>query len=153
VSRASTGNCGYCLTYSAVLGLFLTLSGCFSPIALHRAVIAYDRTSAQVQAEMLLLNIARAKHAEPLHFTAVSSVAATFNFESTAGIVPGAAGLTGTIVAPVFTTTVAENPTITIIPLQGAEYAQRILTPITAKKMLALNQEGVELGMVLRLFA
>ena len=67
------------------LGLF-ALAGCLSPIALHRAVLEYDRTVSQVEAELLLLNIARARHHRPVHFTAVSSVAATFDFRTNVGI-------------------------------------------------------------------
>src|ERR1051325_9723 len=62
------------------------LTGCLSPIAMHRAVIEYDRTTSRVEAELLLLNIARARHYRPVHFTAVSSVAATFDFRVSAGI-------------------------------------------------------------------
>ena len=65
---------------------FLMLAGCLSPIALHRAVLEYDRTVSQVEAELLLLNIARARHHRPVHFTAVSSVAATLDFRTNVGI-------------------------------------------------------------------
>jgi hypothetical protein len=53
---------------------------------MHRAVIEYDRTVSYVEADLLLLNIARARHHRPVHFTAVSSVAATFDFRTSAGI-------------------------------------------------------------------
>lgn len=36
------------------------LTGCLSPIAMHRAVLEYDRTVSYVEADLLLLNIARA---------------------------------------------------------------------------------------------
>src|ERR1044072_2871113 len=70
---------------SAFIGV-LFLSGCLSPIAIHRAVIEYDRTVSYVEVDLLLLNIARARHHRPVHFTAVSSVAATFDFRVRAGI-------------------------------------------------------------------
>ena len=44
---------------------------------MHRAVIEYDRTVSYVEADLLLLNIAQARYHRPVHFTAVSSVAAT----------------------------------------------------------------------------
>ena len=59
--------------------LLSSLMGCLSPIAMHRAVIEYDRTVSYVEADLLLLNIARARYHRPVHFTAVSSVAATFD--------------------------------------------------------------------------
>src|SRR5678816_2087933 len=72
------------LNPSAIIPLDLT--GCLSPIAMHRAVIEYDRTVHRVEAELLLLNIARARHYRPVHFTAVTSVAATFDFRVKAGV-------------------------------------------------------------------
>ena len=70
------------LAWTSAFSLCLLLAGCLSPIAMHRAVIEYDRTVYRVESELLLLNIARARHYRPVHFTAVSSVAATFTFGS-----------------------------------------------------------------------
>lgn len=74
------------LLSTLTLASALSLSGCLSPIAMHRAVIEYDRTVSYVEADLLLLNIARARAHRPVHFTAVSSVAATFDFRVNAGI-------------------------------------------------------------------
>jgi hypothetical protein len=103
---------------AALLRAFLggcLLTGCVSPIALHHAVLAYDRSVEQVTSEELLLNIIRARFYQPLHFTKVSSVAATFDFLVTAGIAPPE-GEAGGLVGPLFSATAAENPTITIVP-------------------------------------
>lgn len=50
------------VTILGILGTVLLtgLSGCLSPIARHRAVMEYDRTVSYVEADLLLLNIARA---------------------------------------------------------------------------------------------
>ena len=138
---------------SAVAFGMIALAGCVSPLALHTAVVAYDKAAAQVQAEMLLLNIARARNVEPLHFTALSSVAATFNFEASAGIAPGGAGETSTTFSPLFTATVAEQPTITIVPVEGEEFTKRVLSPVDAEKVAFLFQQGVEPAILLRLMA
>jgi hypothetical protein len=137
----------------AVGGGMIALAGCVSPLALHTAVVAYDKAAALVQAEMLLLNIARARNVEPLHFTSLSSVAATFNFEASAGIAPGGAGETSTTFAPLFTATIAEQPTITIVPVQGEEFTKRILAPVGAEKVAFLFQQDVEPAVLLRLMA
>ncbi|MGE0470698.1 MAG: hypothetical protein AB7L09_19205, partial [Nitrospira sp.] len=57
--------------YSAFIGIFcfLILSGCLSPITLTRAVIAYDDAITESQSKQLLVNIARAQHHQPIHFT------------------------------------------------------------------------------------
>ncbi len=138
--------------FGPALGVLFTVAGCLSPIALHRAVVEYDRATAQIQAEMLLLNIARSKHLEPLHFTAVSSVAATFGFTAAAGITPTGTE-TGSLVAPFFNARVTESPTITIIPIEGEEFTKRILSPISARKVAFQFQQGVEPAILLRLMA
>ena len=129
---------------------FILLSGCLSPIAMHQAVLSYDQTVTQVSSEQLLMNIVRARYHRPVHFTTVSSVAATFDFRMTAGIAPPEGDARG-LVAPLFGTTVAENPTITIIPLGGAEFEQRLLTPMEENQFLALLELGGNLGMALRM--
>ena len=96
-------------------GLASALCGCLSPIELNRAVIAYDTAADDVLSRELLLNIARAHHNEPLHFTALSNIAATFNWGMTAGATPPLGGTEGGFaLAPLFGTTWAENPTFSI---------------------------------------
>ena len=63
-----------------------TFWGCVSPVALHRAVLEYDWTVNRIETELLLLNIARTRYHEPIHFTVVSSIAATFDFRVTSGL-------------------------------------------------------------------
>ncbi|MFZ1746063.1 MAG: hypothetical protein WAU17_09095, partial [Nitrospirales bacterium] len=69
------------------------LTGCFSPKALEHVVIAYDHSVTRSLVEQLLLNIARSHHHQPVHFTAISSIAATFNYQFSAGATPPLAGL------------------------------------------------------------
>ncbi|GKS56953.1 hypothetical protein YTPLAS18_04800 [Nitrospira sp.] len=133
-----------------VASLLTSLTGCLSPLAMHEAVLEYDRTVSRVEAEMLLLNIARARHFHPNHFTALSSVAATFEFQTSAGIA-AAGSNTSSIVAPIFGATAAERPTMTIVPIQGEEFTTRILTPFDASKVAFLFQQDMEPAIILRL--
>ncbi len=134
----------------------LSLAGCVSPIAMHRAVLEYDRTVSRVETELLLLNIARARHYLPIHFTAVSSIAATFDFRMHTGVtgIPVEAFSSG---VPSLTLTwgasVAENPTISIIPIRGQEFTQRLLTPMGETKLEFLAHQGIDVAIVLRLMA
>ena len=105
-----------------VVVIVLSFAGCLSPLALHEAVIEYDRTANRIQSDMLLLNIGRAHNFQPLHFTAVSSVAATFDFAANAGIFPSQAERNPSIVAPGLGVSVAERPTITIVPIEGEDF-------------------------------
>ena len=132
------------------------LAGCLSPIALHRAVLEYDRTVSQVEAELLLLNIARARHHRPVHFTAVSSVAATFDFRTNVGIRGGFGPSTDPSERPLtleYGASVAENPTVTIVPISGEEFTKRILRPLEESHFDFLAHQGFDINMILRLMA
>lgn len=132
------------------------LSGCLSPIAMHRAVLEYDRTVSYVEADLLLLNIARARHHRPVHFTAVSSVAATFDFRTSAGISGGVGPATDSSERAInlqYSASVAENPTITIVPITGEEFTKRVLRPLDEDKFEFLVHQGYDINMVLRLMA
>ena len=52
------------------------LVGCVGPPALHKSVLGYDETTNQLEQEILLLNIARLSHENPVHFTMTGSIAA-----------------------------------------------------------------------------
>ncbi|GIW55674.1 MAG: hypothetical protein KatS3mg082_2078 [Nitrospiraceae bacterium] len=144
------------LLSTLALTFSVLLSGCLSPIAMHRAVIEYDRTVSYVEADLLLLNIARARHHRPVHFTAVSSVAATFDFRVNAGITGGIGRATDAAERPVsleYSSSVAENPTITIVPITGEEFTKRVLRPLDEDKFEFLVRQGYDINMVLRLMA
>lgn len=138
----------------ALAGLLVTLSGCLGPVSLHQAVLGYDRTVSQIEQELLLLNIARLRHRLPVHFTVTSSIAATFDYRASVGF-------TGTYTAsPYFFSpsvsvgaTVAENPTLSIVPVQGKEFTERILTPMSEGKFEFLVFQGSYIDMVMRLMA
>lgn len=123
-------------------------------MALHRAVLEYDWTVNRIETELLLLNIARTRYHEPIHFTAVSSIAATFDFRVNTGITgvltesPGLNSLTLTLGS-----SAAENPTVSIIPIQGEEFTKRLLTPISENTIYFLAQQGIDPAILIRLMA
>lgn len=144
---------------SAVPGIALTLSGllllsgCLSPVTLTRAVIAYDEAITESQSKQLLVNIARAQHHQPIHFTGVSNVAATFDFRFTAGATPALTGDASRTILPVIGGSVAENPTISIAPIEGEEFTKRLLTPFQEAKLTLLLRQGIDIDLLLRLMA
>ncbi len=129
------------------------LSGCLSPITLTRAVIAYDDAITESQSKQLLMNIARAQHHQPIHFTGVSNVAATFDFRFTAGATPALTGDASRTILPVIGGSVAENPTISIAPIEGEDFTKRLLTPFHEAKLTLLLRQGVDIDLLLRLMA
>jgi hypothetical protein len=133
--------------------LVLAISGCLSPIALNRAVVAYDEAVTDTVSKQLLINIARAHHHQPIHFTGVSNIAATFDFRFSAGATPALTGEASRAIMPVFGGSVAENPTISIAPIEGEEFTKRLLTPFQETKFLLLLRQGVDIDLLLRLMA
>lgn len=131
----------------------LVLSGCVSPIALNRAVGAYDEAITSAASKQLLMNIARAHHHQPIHFTGVSNVAATFNFSFSAGGTPALGGLAGPVLMPIFGGSVAENPTISIVPIEGEEFTKRLLTPFQQSKLTLLLRQRFDVDHLIRLMA
>jgi len=122
-------------------------------MALDRAVIEYDKATTDVLSKQLLLNIARAHQHQPLHFTGVSNIAATFNFQFNAGATPAFTGENGALMTPVFGGTLSENPTISIVPIEGEEFTRRLLTPFQEKKLTMLLRQGADVDLILRLLA
>ena len=138
---------------AAVL-LALCLSGCVAPIVLDRAVMSYDAVADNTVSRQLLLNIARAHHNEPLHFTALSNITATFNFQMAAGATPPLGGTSGGFtLSPIFGTVVAENPTFSIVPIEGEEFTKRLLTPFPESILTMLLRQGADVDLVLRMMA
>ena len=135
-----------------LIALSAFVAGCISPIAMHQAVLAYDRSVERITSEELLLNVLRARAYQPVHFTRVASVAATFDFRVSAGITPPEGDARG-LVGPVFSATMAENPTVTIVPIDGEEFTTRLLTPIDESRFFKLLEVGADLGMALRMVA
>jgi hypothetical protein len=147
-----------------VLVAFFMLTGCasFGSISLNKAVMKYDDTVLRSEQELLLLNIIRMHYDQPPHFTVASSIAATFTLSYT-GSLTGSTGrsLTGLPSTSTSTstagltlgTTFSENPTITITPMQGKDFAQRLLQPIDTKfvNTVLLQQGGPKLDKMLRL--
>jgi hypothetical protein len=135
-------------------GILVMASGCLGPVSLHHAVLGYDRTVSRIEQEMLLLNIARLRHRLPVHFTVTSSIAATFDYRTSVGVA-GIYNANPYFFSPSFSVgaTVAENPTLSIVPIQGREFTERVLTPMSEGKFEFLVFQGSSIDMVMRLMA
>lgn len=139
---------------AVLAGMLLALSGCLGPVSLHQAVLGYDRAVSRIEQEMLLLNIARLSHRQPLHFTVTSSIAATFDYRTNIGAA-GVYNANPWFFSPSFSlgASAAENPTLSIVPVQGREFTERILTPISDAKFEFFVFQGASIDMVMRLLA
>jgi hypothetical protein len=135
----------------ALLFIASGLSGCLSPMALDHVAIAYNESAADVISKQLLLNIARARFDQPIYFSGISNIAATLNFQANAGVTPALTGSSGTTLMPIFGGSVSENPTISIVPMEGEQFTQRMLTPLSENKLTLLLRQNIEVDLLLRL--
>ena len=133
--------------------IMIVLAGCVSPMALNRAVIAYDDAVTDAVSQQLLINIVRAHHRQPVHFTGVSNIAATFTFSANAGATPALGGLAGASMLPVFGGGISESPTISIVPIEGEEFTKRLLTPFPQSKLTLLLRQRFDVDLLLRMMA
>ena len=131
----------------------LAVTGCLSPFTLNRAVTSYDEAITDAISKQLLINIARAHQHQPIHFTGVSNIAATFDFRVYAGAMPALTGDASRALMPIFGGSVAENPTISIAPIEGEEFTKRLLTPFQETKFLLLLRQRYDIDLLLRLMA
>src|SRR5262245_42975619 len=133
--------CALAMTIIALL-----VSGCLGPVSLRDAVLSYDRTVSGIERELLLLNIARLRDRLPVHFTVTSNIAATFDYRmsATAAVLynsnPGFVVPSASLGAMA-----AENPTMSIVPIQGREFTERVLTPMDETKFEALVFQGTSI--------
>ena len=151
----TTGQHSKSLTWLILAGIFcsLAVTGCLSPITLNRAVTTYDEAITDAISKQLLINIARAHQHQPVHFTGISNIAATFDFRVSAGAAPAFTGNAGRALVPIFGGSVAENPTISIAPIEGEEFTKRLLTPFQETKFLLLLRQRYDIDLLLRLMA
>ena len=132
----------------------IVLGGCVGIPALRSTVIGYDEITNRLEQELMLLNIAQLHHMSTPHFTVTGSIAATFDFTTTAG----AGGQVAE--APGFNTldlnwgaNASENPTFSIVPVSGQEFTRRLVTPLPEDAYSMLVFQGMDIPIVTRLMA
>lgn len=136
-----------------VLRLFVATSlvGCAASSSVAPRLETYDSDLKAALEQQLLLNIAREARHLPVHFALVTSVADTNHTTFSGGIGPiQTTGRPG-FVAPSVAVTEERNPTVSIAPMQGDDYARQLLTPFTEAKVALLLRQGVDVDALLRL--
>lgn len=107
----------------------VALTGCFGAEAMHYDVQEYNKQVVSSEKEMLLYNIGALHYGQPPHFMMLSSVSQSRTFTGSSGF-NWANPATWSVP---FTATGTENPTITFVPIQGQDFANRFETPLRDK--------------------
>lgn len=137
-----------------ILLVTLLLVGCVGPPALHKSVLGYDETTNQLEQEILLLNIARLSDDSPVHFTVTGSIAATFDFTTSANFGGSIVTSPGNNIFDFgMSASASENPTLNIVPISGEDFTKRIITPFSENSFAKLGYQDLSIAIITRLMA
>jgi hypothetical protein len=145
----------------AVAVAVLCLGGCaLGPTALSSTRLRYNEAVRDTWNEEFLLNIVRLRYLDPIGFDAVSNILSTYTWDTSINeteqfrtqFVPpkvsnnslfqqhtlGASG------------SAQERPTITFLPLEGAEFTRSMLGPIHVETLINVAETGWDVDRLLR---
>lgn len=131
----------------------LALAGCTSmgPRAIKGERINYNVALQQTNDEQILLNLVRLKYRDTPIFLNVNGITTQFSFEAS---VAAGAELEESA-DKVFTfggsAGYSTKPTVTYSPIQGQEFAERLMSPLSLDTMMLLYRSGWSLKRVVRL--
>jgi len=137
--------------WALCLALLLASSGCnqIGPSTIPSARFEYNEAIVHSFDTQMLLNLVRLRYQDSVLFLDLSSVVTTYERAFTAEVAPGGrvAPAPGTLGASASVGVTAggtwtETPTISYSPLQGEEFAKRLLAPIPARSILLLSRSG-----------
>ncbi len=139
-----------------VMGLIclgMALAGCgtgIGPRSIGNERILYNEVLRKTQDEQLLLNLVRLRYNDTTQFLDLGSVVAQYGVEtrSSAGITGGINGLFAGAAPDAGSGRVGmevvyqERPTVTYSPLQGENFANRMLSPISLEVIVLMANSG-----------
>lgn len=110
----------------------------------------YNEAIIRSHNEQMLLNLVRLRYNDVPLFLDLSGIVTQYSITNSGGISGASALTTASNAKPAATTTASlnaalsfnEKPTMTYSPLQGEEFATRILTPIAPETLVLLSQSG-----------
>jgi hypothetical protein len=127
------------------------LCGCVSPKALRSDYGNYSEMYADSSNQQLLLNLARESHQDPVYFIQLASISSQYQFTTSVGITPSyvfrhtPASLGGSLSAGL-----TQNPVFQFLPLNGSNFVQAVLTPISDKVFYTFYDQDWPANWVLR---
>lgn len=130
------------LTTTLLLSGLITLSGCsnLGPQAIHGSRSDYNVAVRQTTDQQMLLNLVRLRYRDQPLFLEVSALNTRYSFQAGAN----AAGSVGDddLFGVGGRVAIEESPTVTYTPLQGADFVERVLSPIRLETLLLLDTSG-----------
>jgi hypothetical protein len=158
VSRASRS-----ALRAAAMGLVLAVTGC-GGVALERSFTDYSAVQADSSNRQLLLNLARMSNAHPPHFLQLGLINTTFQFAVNANANVGGSQTSGRSPAegPLrllqraltwafnFGGAASEQPTFSLTPLSGPQFAGGFVAAVPAAVFFSLVEHGKPIDQIMR---
>src|SRR6056297_3880358 len=129
-------------------------AGCVNlgPRALEAGRADYNQVLRDTADQQLLANLVRLRYRDRPYYLEVSAVTTQFSFSPSVGV-------TGALGSPEIeqdlliggNAAYQEQPTVSYAPLQGDEFARRLLTPVTLDALVLLSHSGWSIERLLRI--
>jgi hypothetical protein len=132
------------LLVAAIAASGIACSSTYGSRTVHPSSFDYGEALARSWNEQMLLALVKLRYRDTVQFLQVSSVLTQFEFNGSAGG-SGLVGLNsrGTdILSADAGVSYAERPTITYVPIQGKDFSERLLSPISPATIVLLSQSG-----------
>jgi len=139
------------LVHWAVASLSLAAGGCsqIGPGTIANGRFDYNEAIVRSFDNQMLLNLVRLRYQDSILFLDLTSVVASYSREATVGASTGVSSETPNLAKPSSMAlgtsggvTWSESPTISYAPLQGEDFAKRLLAPIQPSSILLLSRSG-----------
>jgi len=130
-------------TLLSVAALLASTTACvtnFGPRMVQPARFNYNQAIANSHDQQLLLNLVRLRYRDTPVFLSVGSVLTQYTIEGSAAA--SVSDFRDTVVDVGAGIAYSEKPTITYTPLQGEQFARRMLTPVAPEALILLAQSG-----------
>jgi hypothetical protein len=135
------------------------LAGCLSgPLKLQETRLHYNEVVKTTTEQQLLLNIVRLRYTDTPSSLSVANIAAQFELVRQLQLTPffvssGAEpNRSYTAVVPGAGVSYADRPTISLVPIDDAEFTRKLFTPLTLDGVLYLAKTTWPIGTVFRLY-
>jgi len=138
-----------------LLMVFALVWGCKSSIGAKTVVrdqFDYAEALRDAAKEQMLLNMVGLRYAEAPQFLKITSVINQYSLEGSVSLLSPPYDASAAVGSPVGVNgRFADRPTLTYIPLSGAEFTKSVLTPIPPKSIMSLIQAGWQADLLMRL--
>lgn len=129
----------------------LTLFGCVSAKRVTVSAVDYNRAVANSNDKILLLNIIRAAKSRPLHFSRIGKINGTYQSAVENELDAPFGRNTTSSFTLIPTVTFDQEANFDIQPLNGKEFWQGLLSPLTMEHLAYFWNQGVDRSMLLHL--